>query len=989
MKKTQGDMVFRKKVLPSMLAAAFICAPAVAQQAAGTEAPQTPPAGAGAAPATPVETVVVTGSRIARKDFIADSPIATVSADSIARNGPATIEVTLNQMPQFAASSGGATQSGANQQARGARANLNLRGLGVARTLVLLDGRRLQPSDPFGNAVDMNTIPSAILANVEVISGGASAVYGSDAVAGVVNLITKKKIEGIQIDAQYGATSRKDGKSVDLSVLAGGRFADGRGNSMVALSVFDRGAAYKDSRPFFDNTGDTNAPPQGRFTPSAGNLPSQAALNTLFAGYGSAAPTPTQALSINRDNTLFATAPGRNLRLSAADGFVMQPGNTGLVVALTPHDAGTILNPTRRYNGYGSWDLKIDSDLTAYASVNYTTYNASNQQRGTLNGTSPVASVPVTNPFLPADLRTVLASRPSPNANFNFSFFGDRVGPQVFNYDYQVGQLTAGLKGKVGIKNWKWDAYASTGHTNYGLSASGYVNIGALQNLLNASDGGASTCAGGYSPFSFAPVSPSCAQYLTRTLKETTTLDQHVLEATMQGSLLELPAGTLSFAAGVDARNLSYSFLGDDQQTNNEVFFSRPVSNSGGTSRVREIFVETAVPLLRELPLIEQLDLNLAYRASDYNSIGLVNAYKATLDWEVHDAVRLRGGYQRAVRAPSVGELYGGGRSVSSAIGSTASGQGDPCDVTSRYRTGANAASVAALCAAQGVPAGYRFTGTTVTTSQQGNPGLEAETADTYTAGVVLKSPFAHPALSGATLSVDYYKINVKGAIGYMTTAVNLQSCYNGDGSNPGYSPAQFNCSELRRDANGNLSFPVEPEFNLSGYRTSGVDLNLDWKLQLARVGLGNGRVGLNSVISYTGKYEVQNLKDQPYVNYAGTTGNTQIDTFTTSHPKWKAATAFSYGVGPLDLTLSWQYVDKMGSATNVLTPSANVAGVASVSYFDLMARFKLGRNLELRASVQNLADRAPPPGPVIGSTDMVAYDVLQRRYSVGVHASF
>lgn len=989
MKKTQGDVVFRKKVLPSMLTAAFICTPALAQQGAPAAAADPSPAvGVTAAPA-PMETVTVTGSRIARKDFIADSPISTVSADTIEKNGPATIEATLNEMPQFAASSGGATQSGANQQARGARANLNLRGLGVARTLVLLDGRRLQPSDPFGNAVDLNTIPTAILANVEVISGGASAVYGSDAVAGVVNLITKKKVDGIQIDAQYGETSRHDGKSVDLSVLAGGKFADGRGNSMVALSIFDRKAAYKDSRSFFDNTGDTNAPPQGRYTPSSGNLPSQAALNALFASYGSAAPKPTQALSINRDNTLFATAPGSNLRLTASDGFVMQPGNTGFVVALTPHDAGTLLNPTRRYNGYGSWDLKINSDLTAYASVNYTTYTASNQQRGTLNGTSPVATVPVTNPFLPADLRTVLASRPNPNASFNFSFFGDRIGPQVFNYDYQVGQLTAGLKGNLGFRNWKWDAYASTGHTNYDLTASGYVNINALETLLNAADGGASICSGGYAPFSFAPVSASCARYLQRTLKETTTLDQHVLEATMQGSLAELPAGTLDFAAGLDARNLSYTYLGDDQQTNNEVFFSRPVSNSAGSSRVREAFVETDVPLLRDLPLVQSLDMDLAYRASDYNSIGLVNAYKASLDWEVADAVRFRGGYQRAVRAPSVGELYGGGRSVSSTIGSTASGQGDPCDVTSQYRTGPNSAQVAALCSAQGVPAGYRATGTTVTTSQQGNPNLKAEMADTYTAGVVLKSPFSHPALSGATLSVDYYKINVKGAIGYMTTSVNLQSCYNGDGSNPSYSPTQYNCSVLHRDANGNLSFPVEPEFNLSGYRTSGADLNLDWKLPLNRLGLGSGRLALNSVVSYTNEYEIQNLKGQAYVNYAGTTGNTQIDTFTASHPKWKAQSAISYGLGPVDLSLSWQYVGKMGSATNVLTPSANVPGVASVSYFDLMARWKLNRNLELRASVQNLADRAPPQGPTIGSTDVVAYDVLQRRYSVGLHANF
>ena len=976
-----------RRYAPSLIAASLVCGVAGAQTAQS----QQENAAATAAPADQGQEIVVTGSRIARKNFVSESPIATVSAEVLGIKGPATLEATLTQLPQFAASSGGATQAGANQQARGARANLNLRGLGIARTLVLLDGRRIQPSDPFGNAVDMNTISSGILDNVEIISGGASAVYGSDAVAGVVNLITKKKFEGAQIDAQYGESSRGDAQSKDVNLLLGGKFADGRGSSLVSLSFFDRQAAYKDKRAFFDNTGDTNAPPQGRFTPTAGNLPSAAAVNSLFASYGSAAPTPSQALSINRDNTLFATAPAYNLRLTAADDFVKQPGNTGFVVASTPHDAGTLLNPTRRYNGYGAWDYALTSDLKAYAIINYTTYNAVNQQRGTLNGTSPVVTVPVTNPGIPADLTKLLASRPTPTAAFNFSFFGDRLAPQVFNYDYQVGQITAGLKGNLGYKDWKWDAYASTGHTNYDIAASGYVNIAALQTLLNAKDGGASICQGGYSPFAFGPVSSACATYLLRTLKETTTLDQRVMEATMQGGLMDLPAGEMRAAFGVDSRNIAYNYRGDDQQTFSEVFFSRPVNNSGGTSKVSEIFGELTVPLLNQMPLVKQLDLGLAYRLSNYNSIGKVDAYKASIDWEVARPIRLRGGYNRAVRAPSVGELYGGGRSVSSTIGSTAAKQGDPCDVTSIYSTGANAASVAKLCAAQGVPAGYRFTGTTVTTSQQGNPNLQAETADTSTIGVVLKSPFEHPLVSGITVSLDYYKIDTKGAIGNMTTAVNLTRCYNGDGSNPNYSPTNYFCSLLKRDANGNLSFPTEPQFNLSGYKTAGLDLELDWKLSLGKLGFDPklGRVGVNSVISRLNTYEVQNLATDPFLNYAGTTGNTQIDAFTASHPQMKAQTTFSYSVGSLDAALSWTYIGSMSSATNVLTPTANVAGVGAVHYLDLMARWQLTANTELRAGMQNATDRQPPAGPTIGSTDVVAYDVLGRRFSVGVKSRF
>lgn len=991
-------MVGSRSYLLSSSLLGIVMAGAMPAYAQGDAQPVAPAAETVAPPAdaadVSVQEIVVTGSRIRRKDFVAESPIVTVGETLMGQKGPATIDNTLTTLPQFSASSGSATQSGANQQARGARANLNLRGLGIARTLVLLDGRRLQPSDPLGNAIDLNTIPSNIIGNIEVISGGASAVYGSDAVAGVVNILTKKNFKGLELDAQYGQSWRDDGRSVDVSALMGSDLADSRGHAMLSLSFFDRGAAYKAKRGYFDGTGDTNAPAQGRYTPSGNNLPSQAALNALFASYGSAAPTPSQALSINLDNTLFSTGPARNLRLTAADGFGLARDGSGLVTAFTPYEAGTLLNPLRRYNAYATFDYELSDAITAYGIVNYTTYHATNQQRGTLNGTSPVATIPVTNPFLPADLRTILASRPNPTASFNYSFFGDRVGPQVFDYDYDVGQITAGLKGNLGLGDWTWDVSGSYGHTAYDLTASGYVNITALQTLLNAPDGGTSICSGGFQPFDFAPVSDACAKYLTRTLKERTTLDQYVAEANFEGGLFRLPAGEARLAAGLTYRRNRYSFLGDDQQIFSQVYFSRPVQNSSGTQEVGEIYGELALPVLRDSAIGKSFDVNLAYRYSNYSGIGGVHAYKASGDWQIFEGLRLRGGYQRAVRAPSVGELFGGGRSVSSSIGTTASGQGDPCDITSSYRNGAKAAQVRALCVAQGVPAGtvdsYRFTGSTVTTSQLGNADLSEEKADTYTIGAVLRSPFSSPLLSGLTLSVDYFDIRVKGAIGNITTAVSLQRCFNGDGSNPAYSQTNYFCSLLTRDANGNLNFPQEPALNLAGYRTSGIDFLVDWQFDLDALGLNNGgRVGLNSAISYVPTYKIQSLAGNPYLNYAGTVGNTQIDQFTSTHPKWKAQTTLTYAGGPVALAFTWNYTGKVDNATNVVTSSANVRGVDSASYFDLSAKYKINDRYELRAGLQNMFDADPPVGPTPGAADLVAYDVLGRRFSVGVNARF
>jgi outer membrane receptor protein involved in Fe transport len=378
-----------------------------------------------------VEEVVVTGSRIARKDYTAESPIVTVTADNLQRSGPASIETTLNQLPQFAANAGGTSTS----QARAGRAYANLRGLGPSRTLVLQDGRRMQPSDPLG-AIDLNTISASLVENVEVITGGASAVYGSDAIAGVVNFKLKNNFQGLALDAQYGQTEREDGEVLDLSVIMGGNFADGRGNAVLSASYMDRQRVNRGSRDFFKDGGITPVLPSGLLYADAANLPSQAALNAVFARYGVTANVPRNAtFSRNADGTLFTILPPMNYRFGDDGPYVITSNGQ---VSVSLGEAAPLQQPLERETLYGRVTYEVTDSIRTYGQFNYAHYTANQTGYGRNQAITRDVYLPVTNPFLSADVRAIAASRPNPTAPILFYFNTGRYAPDVAESTYNV-----------------------------------------------------------------------------------------------------------------------------------------------------------------------------------------------------------------------------------------------------------------------------------------------------------------------------------------------------------------------------------------------------------------------------------------------------------------------------------------------------------------------------------------------------------------------
>lgn len=972
----------RKAVLGAVSATAMLWSASALAQAAE------PPAAAPGREAEAGGEIIVTGSRIARKDYSAESPIVTIGQELIKSTGPSTLEASLNLLPQVTPDAGANSAS----QAAGGRATVNLRGLGPARTLVLLDGRRLQPGDPLG-AIDLNSIPSALIENVEVITGGASAAYGSDAIAGVVNFRLAKNFEGLALDADAGLSERGDGQSYTLSGTVGGNFAEDRGNAVLSVSYFDRQRVNRGSRKFFQDGGITSVLPSGLIYPVATNLPSQAAINRVFASYGLSGVTRAAAYSLNPDKTLFTINPVGNFRFPKDGPYVITSNGQ---VAVPLGEAAPLQQPLQRETVFGRVNYNLTDGVAAYAQFNYAHYKNNQTGYGKNQAITRDVYLPVTNPFIPADLRAIAASRADPNAPLLLYFNTGRFSPDIAEQTYDVGQYLGGLRGDIDAIDGGWDVFGSYGRTKQQSHLAGYVDRAAYLALIEARDGGVSLCEGGLDPLSLAKPSADCLDYMLRELHETTSLAQVNLEANFQGRLFTLPAGNVRFATGLSYRRNRYSFSPDEQRTNATVLAAGISNPTLGHTESKEAYFELLVPVLADLPLIHRLELDAAYRYSDYDTVGGVHTYKISGNWAVTPALSLRGGYQRAIRAPSVGELYQPVEQSGTTVGRISAGLGDPCDIGSVYRTGASAAQVRALCIATGLPAPvvdlHRFSGTSVQSNLAGNLGLTEETSDTYTLGAVWRSNWSTPMLADLSASVDYYNIKIKDAIGLVTGDVITQRCFNGaSDSNPTFDPNNFYCRLIHRGVSGGFTYIDTPLLNLAGYRTSGIDVQVDWSVALDALGLpaDAGRVRVNVLASYLDKYAIQTLQGAAFAEYAGTIGNGQISSNAISHPRWRTVTSLSYDVGPAALNLRWRWTDKMSNAANVGITNAVAPGVKAISYFDLNVRIDVNKAMSLRLGVTNLTDRQPPQWTGESATDPNLYDVVGRRFFAGVSARF
>ncbi|MGC1269021.1 MAG: TonB-dependent receptor, partial [Croceibacterium sp.] len=944
--------------------------------------------------------------------------------------------------------------------------------LGANRNLVLLDGRRATPSNAAG-IVDINTIPSAAVERVEIISGGASATYGADAVAGVTNFILKKNFQGLELDGQMGMTQEGDGFEYQLSGIMGSDFDDGRGNVSIAMSLNTREANYQRDRSWYqDLWADPNISTNRFFPLYAGvalgyfNKPNDAVFKTLFPGStdlgigGFASPQPgstngqplpntiysglggalagTQGFSIYANpgtGKLFTT--GRNQQggisqfqgqLLQGDLAVMRANNQLTFVDTTPF----LILPLTRYNMFmrgnyeindwvgvfaqglysstktrttqqggaitGGWDVFVPygtgvytgsaNPSTAYGSegnlssviLNGMTFGAGSYVDGTPgdltdNPTNPAFAAQYgsqfscalattggcTNnqlfgQFLPADLQTLLNSRANPNARVELNY-GFPENRSVTN-EVTTINLLAGLEGKVPGTDWTWEAFVNHGSTSTYTRQTGTFSLTRLRTLLTSPGFGLgfkqnsnvasarpafganfATCTGGMNIFtkSWAEISEDCKQAIRADLKNNQRVSQTIVEANAQGSLFALPAGDLQAAIGASYREVNYQFINDTITGQGTSFLDQvvgiyPSSDSFGSYNVHEAYGELLIPLLKDIPAIQSLSLEIGGRMSDYNTTGTSYTYKILGDWEVTDWLRVRGGYNRAERSPNIAELF---QSSSQIFGF--SSLGDLCSERSTYRISANgtaggntaaaAANVKAVCSAVMDRTGGAGTGTAyyarvpsaqpapgggfAWTNAKGNPNLKPEVADTWTAGIVVQSPFQTDLLRRLRFSVDWYSIKLKDAIGLQSAGIALQQCLDpywntaaatASSSAAAATAAAANpfCAGIRYDpAPGLGAANFDVTYNNNGVvDIKGLDFQADWAADI-----GPGTFSFNVLVNYYLNYKSTELANNPIVDYVGTLGTSQ-NALNPGAYEYRVLTTLGYNVGPARISL-------------------------------------------------------------------------------------
>lgn len=974
--------------------AALLATPALAQ----ADAPAAP---AAEAPAD-VKEIIVTGSLIQRPNNTAVSPIVTVGEAAIKQSGVATLQDALNQIPSFTVG-GNATTGG---QGGGGRATINLHGLGTNRNLVLLDGRRLPVSDINGN-VDVNILPDAIISGVDAITGGASAVYGSDAMSGVVNFKTVRSFEGVKVDLLNSISEKGDAYKFNGSLALGTKFADDRGHLIAAFGYAKQDPVLGNTRSFFNDKTPSSFIGTGTYVPSATNAPNPTVVQGIFNGYGvTTLPNSFQLanMGFNNDGTLFFQNGAQNYKgANGQNGYLVVNNNVRMPVGQQIQ----FVNAMERKTAFVKGDFDLTPDLTAYGQFMFVDLTVNTASGGSLTQFPTLTTIPVTNPFIPADLRTILASRTTnPTANFNWN--ARYVGVPYKNWDenYQVQQYMAGLKGKI-AEGWSFDAFVSYDQSVHNQIMHNAVLKSRVQTLLNAADGGRSICAGGFNPFGDAnarSLSPACQAYITKDTFSQERLRQTQAQAQINGKLFDLGAGPAQIAVVGSWRKNTYQFTPDLDMTAlsgwapgaNVEGFTATIAVPYKSISVKELAGQVDIPLLADKPFAKELAVGAAARVSDYSTTGSVNSYEFDARWRPVDSLLFRGSFQRAVRAPNIGELFSPPSGSQLVIGTPPGSLGDPCDVRSSARTGANGAQVSALCVAQGVPAAaigsYQFPTTATGQTVAGNLGLTPEKADTFNVGMVFNSPLQSGPLSDFSVSVDYYNIKIKNVISSVPGLTVLSKCYNLDGSNPTYALTNPYCALIQRDATTGQILQVNtPYLNLGALKTDGIEAQVHWGTGAKFLG-NSARAYVDTAIGWLHSYKVQLLPGAAFLDYTGVSvgGANPGAVPPRATPRWRALTTFGVRSDVVNAGLRWRYQSAMKDTSAVLTPANAAVGVSAYALWDLFGSVKVAKNFELRAGVTNLFNRSLPlVASSQNGTDVALYDAIGRSFYTGLKIAF
>ncbi|MEZ0471760.1 TonB-dependent receptor domain-containing protein [Luteimonas salinilitoris] len=961
----------RYAALSMGIATAIACASAAGQEAAEVRE-QAP---------TTLDRIQVTGSRILVPGLETSSPVMSVERDDFLRTQPAAVEEFVRQLPSMVPAMGPGTNNGT-----GGAAEIDLRGLGSNRTLVLIDSRRPVPYDLFG-VVDTNTIPLALLQSVDILTGGASVVYGADAISGVANFLLRRDFEGVEVTSSYGQSGHGDGSRLRNELTMGANLADGRGNVVLSVGHTKIDPVFQGDRSF-GATGFSS---------------------TTGAVQGSGTTVPSQILG---PPGVWGAPDDDGVRSGAGQ---IDP-ETGLIVdGIQTYN----FNPDNyfqtgldRYQATALGYYEFNRHAEAYAELRYI--------RSRLDSLSAPSGlflesldIPIGNPFIPEPARQQLcqaygiaadecvAGSQTLVPSLTIGRRMTELGPRFNDFDTKTFQVTAGLRGDIG-DSWRYDGYWSHGESDQLQVRRNWGSLSKTQQALLAVD--RDTCldtSNGCVPLDIWGPEGSITPEMVDFINLSAFLGQKVKQTNaafnLSGDLgdsgapwTDLPIGV---ATGVEYRKMTASTFADAaSQIDSEVLGTgASTPDREGSLSLKEAYAEIIVPIVSDRPGVYSLSLEAGYRHSEFStSAGAGDDYgsfKYGLEWAPIESLRFRGMFQRATRAPNIDELF------QPAVTGLDNLDVDPCGGSAVNQAEANTpGTLSNLCRLTGVPADRigsvpQPSAGQVNVLSAGNPELAPELADTQTLGLVWapRDDFA--------LTFDYWRIEVEDAITSPEVDDVLKGCYD-TAVNPNLELNDFCALIGRSPVNGTFNGASAPGIGLEVtnqgvLKRAGFDLGIRYGLQLPR---HYGRLNFSLDTTRVTRNRQQATPasiDRDCLGYYSIS--------CTPSPKFKSILRTTWSLDDLALSLNWRYT----SALEVEPDSGDwfepYTRIPAYSYFDLSASYKAPFGADVSLAVNNLLDKKPPiVGNTIGATAENSgntfpqfYDAIGRYVTLGVTFRF
>lgn len=953
-----------------------------------------------------MEEVVVTGSRIVTGNLESPSPVQTITSEDIQATGILNTQELLLKNPTI----GTPTLSRTNSNfltSGGGVSTVDLRNLGVDRTLTLVDGRRFVSGNPGSAAVDYNTIPTQFIERIDVLTGGASAVYGSDAVAGVVNIIYKKNFEGVAFDGQYGLSAESDNEETQFGITLGTSTGDGRGNIMAHVGYTKQGAVWSKDR-------------------------SRSAVDQFSTGAG-VTGDPADLFDITAPFYSSFAPGGRYYTANSPDGIETSSfsfdQNGNVIPWSTNGDGGAVATgynrsamrkiavPVERYLFAGRGTFEFTENHSAFLEGTYASSSSTTTIEPYPLGAEDI--YPATGGQIPVefDVNGTLVRNPMvPDVVFDNAEDEDGDGLRDYYFTKRMAdfgnrgskakrdtfRVVGGLQGDFGSESgWHYEAFYSFGQTKEAQQSSGQVNVLNFRNALesiadvedvdNDGDTAEAICRDanarlqGCVPvnvFGWNSMSPEAVDYIEAPGSLTTFTRQRVLGANVTGTVAELPAGPLGIAVGVEYRE-EYSESEFDALTQAGLNAGNAIPPTRGEFDVREAYIEANVPLLKDLPAVDRLALRAAVRASDYSTVGSTLSWNGGFEYSPISSLRFRVIRALSTRAPNINELY------SPPSQTFPPGIQDPCLGVTLTSTGA----ISEACrAAPGVLQNIADNDGEFDLNQsdvqgisgfdRGNPDLQEEEGNSWTIGMVWQ-PESIPVLDRFGFTVDYYRIDIDNAITLRDRNFILSQCYGGGDTSL--------CDFITRRPNavgannaGSIEYIDADTTNSGGEFAEGVDLTVSYAQPI-----GAGR--LSARLAYT------HLLDHYIIPLTG--GDKDYVAGEVGDSKDRAYLTLGYQQGKFGGTLQTTYISSADLDDGFLAafdmPRGSI-GVGSATYVDLQFTYQPTEQYQVYLGANNLFDEEPPllisglPSSVTGSeTDAGTYDAIGRRWYAGVRIKF